>query len=95
MVVSCYIYIYIYESSCSHDFLHCASLHHSSFDEMIFTLVPPIFFKGVVRNSRANPCNAHVTYIRTAHMYATIRAQRDILTVRYTPAFIVCHTSYY
>ena len=28
-----------YEDSCSYDFLHCASLHHPSFDEMIFLVV--------------------------------------------------------
>ena len=35
-----------YEDSCSYDFSHCASLHHPSFDEMIFPLVPLIFFQG-------------------------------------------------
>ena len=33
-----------YEDSCSYDFSHCASLHHPSFDKMIFPLVPLIFF---------------------------------------------------
>ena len=40
-------------SSCyeDYDFSHCASLHHSSFDEIIFTLVPLFFSKEAVRNS--------------------------------------------
>ena len=37
------------KTSCS-DFSYCASLHHPSFDEMIFACVFH-FFKGVVRNS--------------------------------------------
>ena len=53
-----------YEDSCSHDFSHCA--HHSSFDEKIFTLVPLIFFKGVVRNVSNCICiyHAHVRYYK-------------------------------
>ena len=36
-----------YEDSCSHDFLHCASLHHPSFDEMIFVLVTNLDFASL------------------------------------------------
>ena len=30
---------FCYEDSCSYDFSHCTSLHHPSFDEMIFQFV--------------------------------------------------------
>ena len=35
-----------YNDSSSYDFSHCASIH-SLFDEMIFALVPLIFFQGI------------------------------------------------
>ena len=37
-----------YEDSGLYDFSHCGSLHHPSFDEMIFSLVALIFSKEVV-----------------------------------------------
>ena len=62
-----------YEDSCCYDSSHCASLHQSSFDEMIFTLVPLISFEGVVEIVLflANPC----VYMYTACMYAIIHAR--------------------
>ena len=35
----CTIVLIAMKSSCSNDFSYCASLHHPSFDEMIFALV--------------------------------------------------------